>query len=107
LDHFIELSSAAEVLRLTDFHKRFGDLLISLVYIATTKAGPSLLHRAVDAYVGVATRIADGTDAPQAIAALKTLETITPALPTLPQGQRQQVAAVQERLNRVAAKAPR
>jgi tetratricopeptide (TPR) repeat protein len=107
LDLFVDLSSVPALLRMPSFHQRFGDLLVNLALLA--QIGPSqtdaaVLDRAIGAYLGVASRIADGGDAAQARAAL---DTINRVLPEVAQRDRQRVAAMQVRLGRVAASGPR
>ena len=107
LDLFTDLSSVPALLRMPAFHQRFGDLLVNLSLLAqsgASNADARVTNRAIDAYLGVATRIADSGDAAQARAAL---ETINRVLPEVPQRDRQRVAAMQVRLGRVAASGPR
>ena len=106
LDLFADMAASDRLLRMPAFHQRFGDLLLNLAQLAQGAASPDarrLLNRAADIYLGVATRIADRADAPQARAVLDTLGRV---LPELPQGERQRFAVVQEQMGRVAARGP-
>jgi tetratricopeptide (TPR) repeat protein len=106
LDLFADLATAVNVVKMPAFHQRFADLLINLAAVAQSQppdAGLRLLNRAVDQYLGVATRAADNGDASQA---RTVLDTITRVLPELPQGERQRFTVVQERLGRAAARGP-
>jgi hypothetical protein len=62
-----------------------------------------LLDRAIDQYVGISARIADGGDPSQARTVLETLNRV---LPDLPERERQRFAVVHERMGRVAARGP-
>jgi tetratricopeptide (TPR) repeat protein len=107
LDLFADMATAGNLLRVPAFHLRFADLLLNLAQLAQGAASPAaarrLLDRAIDQYVGISARIADGGDPSQARTVLETLNRV---LPDLPERERQRFAVVHERMGRVAARGP-
>ncbi len=87
------------LLRLTDYHLRFGDLLLSLSSFAGrangTERARTLLSRAVATYAGIASRLAaDGSPADAQL----TLDTLSRVLPAIPPSDRATLLAASTRL---------
>ncbi len=106
LKSFADMTTLATVARMPAFHERFADLLVNLARFAQGNPPPAagrLLARAIDQYLVVMVQVADGGDASQARAVL---DAINRVLPELTQVDRQRFAGAQERLSRLAARAP-
>jgi tetratricopeptide (TPR) repeat protein len=103
LQLFTDMSAADALLRMPAFHQRFGDLLVSLSGLSGTAEGGRLLSRALDQYLAVATRVADWGESAYARAVI---DTLTRVMAELPPAARNRFAAVQDRLARLAPRAP-
>jgi hypothetical protein len=96
LDLFDQIRGDPNVLKLSEFHQRFADLLLDLAVLPASAArGRPLLDRGVSAYAEIAARIAASGQRAEALSASGELQRI---LPEVPEPEKTRLAAIGQQL---------